>query len=646
MHTKYAFNGLILDPGNAKILRGGQEIRLRRQSFDVLAFLVQRQGQLVTKDELHREIWGEAVVTNDSMTHCIIDIRKAIGDVNKDLIQTVPRRGYVVRMPVEVIEPGEQIDERLLAHAAANSTPRSGGNLSWFGGVLSATFIGLLIWSFIDTEHNEDTHRTASNTFVDETAVRGVINVEAVENLSAKLADSDVNSLATSSFSIALNRYGVTSIDATNARNRLQPAELTLRATLLESGENQTLDVLLLDAESNATLWSARMEQNSPDVISLFERAAARAAYAIDCGLFRRDLIDRQIEPALFGMWIRACDLNVAQERLEFYEQALEIVATAPQDAASHATLAIALARLDGMDRGASNRQDIRAEIQSAAATALDIDPEFSEALIAMSFVLPGDAWQDKEALLLRALQGDTRYRWARSQYATFLYRVGRLEEAARFARRTTAIARGPNHLAQEAWLLAVTGNLADAAIVFDEAEQQWPADDIAPWKRFLAHAFFGDAGVAGQLLVKDRVSSIILSTGSRVCWRNLIEARTNPNHGDAPGLFSNCRTDKEYIIPRAFGALEKVEDAINAIEFIGPQQTLSADRDFSQFLFNPEMRSVRRDVRFMGIAEKLGLATYWRDSGKLPDFCSDPELQYDCENAITSTTEMQIARR
>ncbi len=48
--------------------------------------------------------------------------------------------------------------------------------------------------------------------------------------------------------------------------------------------------------------------------------------------------------------------------------------------------------------------------------------------------------------------------------------------------------------------------------------------------------------------------------------------------------------------------------------------------------MFRPAFDSFRRDPRFMYVANRIGLVAYWRSSGKWPDFCSDPDLPYDCK--------------
>jgi hypothetical protein len=48
--------------------------------------------------------------------------------------------------------------------------------------------------------------------------------------------------------------------------------------------------------------------------------------------------------------------------------------------------------------------------------------------------------------------------------------------------------------------------------------------------------------------------------------------------------------------------------------------------------LFTPSAAPLRRDRRFMALANRLGLVDYWRASGHWPDFCAEPGLPYDCK--------------
>lgn len=100
----YRFGDFVLDTGRGLLLRGEVDVGLRRQSFDVLCLLVTNHGRVVGKEELHDAVWGRVAVTDDSLTHCISEIRKVLGDNGRAWVRTLPRRGYLFAADVRVAE--------------------------------------------------------------------------------------------------------------------------------------------------------------------------------------------------------------------------------------------------------------------------------------------------------------------------------------------------------------------------------------------------------------------------------------------------------------------------------------------------------------------------------------------------------------
>ena len=104
---EYCFCDLTVDRRRGLLFRGQAQIKLRPQAYDLLCFLVDNPGRLVSRDELYDAIWGDKVVTDGSLTHCLMEVRSAIGDRSKRIIRTVPRRGYIFEP-----EPNRRVAER------------------------------------------------------------------------------------------------------------------------------------------------------------------------------------------------------------------------------------------------------------------------------------------------------------------------------------------------------------------------------------------------------------------------------------------------------------------------------------------------------------------------------------------------------
>jgi TolB-like protein len=102
------FAGHILDVGRGSLRGGDREIRLRPKSFEVLRYFVENPDRLVSKDELIKAIWPNAVATDESLAQCLSEVRQALGDSEQKIIKTIPRRGYLfvaAVTPVKTAQP-------------------------------------------------------------------------------------------------------------------------------------------------------------------------------------------------------------------------------------------------------------------------------------------------------------------------------------------------------------------------------------------------------------------------------------------------------------------------------------------------------------------------------------------------------------
>jgi adenylate cyclase len=96
----FQFEGYTLDIARYSLRNADREIALRRKSFELLRYLLENPDRVVTKEELFRAIWPNVVATDESLAHCVSEVRQAIGDSKQAIIATVPRRGYRFAAPV------------------------------------------------------------------------------------------------------------------------------------------------------------------------------------------------------------------------------------------------------------------------------------------------------------------------------------------------------------------------------------------------------------------------------------------------------------------------------------------------------------------------------------------------------------------
>ena len=109
--TRIAFALFEANLSTGEIWRGGFRIKLQSQPFRVLAALLQRPGQIVTREELQELVWGKStnVDFDHSLATAINKIREALNDSaeNPRFVETLSRRGYRFIAPVAPARPSK-----------------------------------------------------------------------------------------------------------------------------------------------------------------------------------------------------------------------------------------------------------------------------------------------------------------------------------------------------------------------------------------------------------------------------------------------------------------------------------------------------------------------------------------------------------
>jgi DNA-binding winged helix-turn-helix (wHTH) protein len=125
--NRFRFGAYVIDTDARVLSRDGARVPLQAQPFELLRLLVERPGELVTREEIRARLWPDRVVAYDlSINYAVRQIRAALDEDAATILQTVPRRGYRFIAPVARVgvpaatRPGlARIDYRHLSAAAA-----------------------------------------------------------------------------------------------------------------------------------------------------------------------------------------------------------------------------------------------------------------------------------------------------------------------------------------------------------------------------------------------------------------------------------------------------------------------------------------------------------------------------------------------
>jgi hypothetical protein len=178
--------------------------------------------------------------------------------------------------------------------------------------------------------------------------------------------------------------------------------------------------------------------------------------------------------------------------------------------------------------------------------------------------------------------------------------------------------------------LLWTSGRLEEAYEIRERGRRIWPNSPVGWYNRFFGGAFVMDPRESLAMLDspagRERIQPDVA-----VVFRDFMRARQS---GDAAGLRRAAlaalelrrRLGSEGVAAALVVAGELDQGHRILDEYLqGPGVTTWA-------LFNPAVEPLRRDPRFMTLAQRAGLIPYWRETGRWPDFCGQRDLPYNCE--------------
>ncbi|RXT55814.1 hypothetical protein B6S44_06880 [Bosea sp. Tri-44] len=124
--TLLAFDGFVLDLTRGVLTAEAREVVLRPKTTAVLAHLLAHAGQIVSRDTLLTVVWGDVAVSDDSLTQCVSEIRRALGTGQAAMLQTYARRGYVLATRLRPVAPGAERAALLPPGAGPNAATPAG----------------------------------------------------------------------------------------------------------------------------------------------------------------------------------------------------------------------------------------------------------------------------------------------------------------------------------------------------------------------------------------------------------------------------------------------------------------------------------------------------------------------------------------
>jgi len=229
----------------------------------VLRLLIANVGQLVTKDELQNAVWPGIVVTDDSLVQCIGEIRKALGDDARKLVETVPRRGYRLVPALRVARPRVWRESRAAA----------------IGATLVFMALGIGAWRTMGAD--EAPSHVPVVAVLPFTSMAG----EAEEYLGPGVAEDVISMLARTPDVAVIARgssfaYGDEPRDVREIGAALG-ADYVLEGSVRREGDTLRIVAQLEDTETGQHVWADRFDRVGGDPWALVDEVSGRIIFAL-----------------------------------------------------------------------------------------------------------------------------------------------------------------------------------------------------------------------------------------------------------------------------------------------------------------------------------------------------------------------------
>ncbi len=426
-----------LDLKARELHKAGVKVKLQDQPFRVLALLVDRAGQVVTREELQQKIWPTDVyVTFDQgLNNAIKKVRDALGDSadNPRFIETLAKHGYRFVAPVSPVQQGP-------SEAPSRFALPSLRNAAWIALTAALLLAALAYWVW---QRSATRARPSS-----EKAVLAVLPFDNLshdpeqeffsdgltEEMIAQLGKLNPDRLAVIARGSVM-RYKGTNLAVNQIGKELQ-ADYLVQGSVRRAPGRVRITVQLIQARDQTDLWTQSYDRELKDILALQDSVARTIANQIHITLGAeqqtRLASAGAVEPEAYEAYLKGRyywnkrTADALQKASTYFQQAID---KNPAYGAAYSGLADCNSGLAW--HGFKSPAEALTKAHAAALKAVEIDPLSAEAHASLALVLHHKwDWAGAEAEFKRTLQLDPRYANAHHWYGDFLSVQGRHDEA------------------------------------------------------------------------------------------------------------------------------------------------------------------------------------------------------------------------
>ena len=630
--TRLGFGVFEVDLRAGQLTKSGRRLRLQEQPFQVLAMLLEKPGELVTREELRSRLWPRTVVDFDhGLNKAISKIREALGDSVEGprFVETVARRGYRFLADVTVIDIADRQRKAALDDLARPGDPPpvgltvAGTSLkrpirayAWalFGVCLATVLVASIFWLLVSPNQSPPKIRSLA--------------VLPLENLSGDaaqdyFADGMTEELITHLGQISalrvISRTSVMTYKGIRKPLAQIAAALNVDAvvegSVLRSGERVRITAQLIHVPADKHMWAQSYEGDIRDTLALQSKVARTVAEQIRVTLSRHEQAALQraktVNPEAFQAYLAGRYFwnkrtkDGLKKAIDYFNQAIE---KDPNYAEAYTGLADAYALSGDWEYGILSPEVAFPKAKAAARKALALDDSLAEAHTSLAFALDlyDWDWESAEQEYKRAIALNPGYATAHHWYAWHLIVLGRNQEALSESRKAESL---------DPLSPIISADLADALCVahlYEESVQQ-------SRKTLELHPYFAVAHYQlGQALAQKQMYNEAIAEIRRAI--ELSGGNTAFESKLAYAYAISGRTEEALNIVKGLEARESRPSSTDphlALIYVGlgdhDQAMIWLNKAYQarfnpSILMRPAFDPLRSDARFLDLLRRIGL--------------------------------------
>lgn len=629
-----------------ELRKHGLRLKLPEQPFQILVVLLEKPGEIVTREELRNRLWpGDTFVDFDhGLNNAVMRLREVLGDASENprFVETIPRRGYrfiapVVGsafptatahpeleagdVPVQAATPKVIETAALKAISEPAGFPRQSSATRFAVRAIAILLAALLLGAGFIYRNRVDANKASR-------ARNKSLIVLPIENLSGDkeqdyfadgMTDDLIANLAKIRSLRVISRSTAMAYKGTRKPLSQIASELDVDAvfegTVLRVGDRVRITAELVQVSTDRHLWADTYESQMGDILALQNRVSSAIVNEIRINLTPEDQERLSRTPAVAPegyenylkgryYWNKRSDENLTRA-IGYFEQATR---QDPQYALAYAGLADCYAIISAEIFGTMPAAEAAPKAKAAALRALEIDPTLSEAetsLATVKFNYDWD-WSGAAAGFAKSIQDNPSYATAYQRYSLYLMAMGRPEDS--FEQINKARELDPLSISINfslGWRFYMARQYDRAIQQLRNTLEMDPSYELPHLVLGMSYAKKGDFGLAIPELRK----AVELSHGTPLMTSALANAYARSgNKAEAEKLLADLISEskKEYVSPYYFAivyaGLGKPEKAIDWLE------KAFADRSNGLVFLKvePELDDLRSNPRFVALQQKL----------------------------------------